>query len=101
MYLLRRVHKVKSGTVPQAARLIYEIAKRYEDAGQRSSVRVYWSGYTVPGPANTVYMEWVQEKLESPYRKENSSPDISDLAAQLREIQEDTHIEFYEMYQDR
>jgi len=46
-------------------------------------------------------MEWVQEKLESPYRKENSSPDISDLAAQLREIQEDTHIEFYEMYQDR
>ena len=73
--------------------------KRYEDAGQRSPVRVFWSGGTVPGPANTVYMEWVQEKLESPYREENSSPDTGDLRAQLSEVIEDQHIEFYEMYQ--
>ena len=99
MYLLRRVYKVKPGTRPQAARLIYEVGKRYEDAGQRSPVRVFWSGGTVPGPANTVYMEWVQEKLESPYREENSSPDTGDLRAQLSEVIEDQHIEFYEMYQ--
>ena len=98
MYLIRRVYKVKPGTTRQAAELIYRIGKRYEETGQRSSVRVYWSGYTVPGPANTVYMDWVQEKIESPYRKDNESPDTGDLGAQLREIQEESYIEFYEMH---
>ena len=101
MYLLRRVYKVKPGTTRQAAQLIQQIGKRYEEAGQRSLVRVYWSGYTVPGPANTVYMDWVEEKLESPYRQGNKGPDTSDLGVQLREIQEETYIEFFEMQVDR
>ena len=98
MYLIRRVYKVKPGTTRKAAELIDKIAKRYEEAGQRSSVKVYWSGYTVPGAANTVYMDWVQEKIESPYRPGNVSADTGDLGAQLREIQEESYIEFYEMY---
>ena len=99
MYLLRRVYKVKPGTTRQAAELIHKIGQRYEDTGGRSPARVYWSGYTVPGPANTVYMDWVQEKLESPYREDRPpSPDTSDLGAQLREIQEESYIEFYEMH---
>ena len=65
MYLIRRVYKVKPGTTRRAAELIHQIGKGYEEAGQRSPVRVYWSGGTMPGPANTVYMEWVQEKIES------------------------------------
>jgi hypothetical protein len=97
MYLIRRVYKVKPGTTRQAAQLIHKIGKRYEDAGQRSQVRVYWSGYTVPGQTNTVYMDWVQETIESPYREGNVSVDTGDLGAQLRELQEETYIEFFEM----
>jgi hypothetical protein len=97
MYLIRRVYKVKPGATRKAAELIHQIGKRYEEAGQRSPVRVYWSGYTVPGPANTVYMDWVQEKIESPYREDNVSPHTADLGAQLRELQEETYIEFFEM----
>ena len=97
MYLIRRVYKVKPGMTRKAAELIQKIGKLYEEAGQRSPVRVYWSGYTVPGPTNTVYMDWVQEKIESPYREGNVSPGSGDLGAQLREIQEESYIEFYEM----
>jgi hypothetical protein len=102
MYLIRRVYKVKPGTTRKAAELIYKMGKRYEEAGQRSPVNVYWSGYTVPGPANTVYMDWTQEKIESPYREDNPPhPDMGDLGAQLREIQEESYIEFFEVHVDR
>lgn len=97
MYLIRRVYKVKPGTTRKAAELIHKIGNRYEDARQRSSVKVYWSGYTVPGPANTVYMDWVQDKIESPYREDNVHPDTGDLGAQLRDLQEESYIEFFEM----
>ena len=98
MYLIRRVYKIKPGTTRQAAELIHKIGKGYEEAGQRSPIRVYWSGSTMPGPANTVYMDWVEERIESPYREDNPLPDMGDLGAQLREIQEESYIEFYEMY---
>ena len=52
----------------------------------------------MPGPANTVYMDWVQDKIESPYRTDQKLPDMGDLGQQLRELQEESHIEFYEMY---
>lgn len=100
MYLIRRVYKVKTGNTRKAAELIYKIGKRYEDAGQRSSVKVYWSGYTVPGEQDTVYLEWIQEKIESPYRLGNVSPGSSELGAELLEIQENSHIEFYEIYNE-
>ena len=98
MYLIRRVYKLKPGVTRRAAELIHQIGKRYEEAGQRSSVRVYWSGSTMPGPANTVYMDWVQEKIESPYRQGQELPNMGDLGQQLRELQEESYIEFYEMY---
>ena len=97
MYLIRRVYKVKPGTVKRAAELIAEIGKRYEEAGQRSPVRVYWSGSTVPGPTNTVYMDWTEDTIQSPYREGNKSADTGDLGSRLRELQEETYIEFYEM----
>ena len=99
MYLIRRVYQGKPGATRRAAELIHQMGKRYEEAGQRTPVRVYWSGSTIPGPANTVYMDWVQEKIESPYRPNQKFPDMGDLGQQLRvELQEESHIEFYEMY---
>ncbi len=99
MYLVRRVFKVKPRTYWQAAEIISRMGKLYEDAGQRSPIRVYWSGGTMPGPANTVYMDWTEETIQSPYREDHKLPDgISELGAQLRELQEDSYIEFFEMY---
>lgn len=98
MYVIRRVYKVKEGQTKKAAELIYKIGKLYEDAGQRDPIRVYWSGYTVPGTPNTVYLEWTADKIESPYREGNVGPGSGDLGAQLREIQEESYIEFFEMW---
>ena len=101
MYLIRRVYKVKPGTTKQAAEILQKIGIAYQKAGQRSETRVYWSGYTVPGPANTVYMDWIQEIIDSPYREQNVIPDMSELGSQLREVTEESSIEFYEMIQSR
>ncbi len=102
MYLIRRVFKVMPGTTRRAAEIITQIGKHYEEEGQRSSVRVYMSGGTVPGPANTVYMDWIDETLRSPYREGNKIPDeIAALGAQLSELQEESHIEFYEIFEPR
>ena len=99
MFLVRRVWKVKPGTSRRAAQLIAQVGKVYEDAGQRSPTRVYVSGGTVPGPANTVYMDWTEEVLQSPYREGNTIPEeLSKIGAELRELQEESYIEFYEMY---
>ena len=97
MYLVRRVWKVKPGSTRQAARLIAEIGQAYEEAGQRSRTRVYWSGYTVPGPANRVYMDWIQEKIESPFREGSAIPGTSGAGKRLRELVESSRIEFYEI----
>ena len=97
MYLIRRVFKVKPGATRKAAELISEMGKAYEAAG-RSGTRVYWSGYTVPGLANTVYLDWTEESLRSPFDTEAKSPqDLGHIYDQLRELQEDSYIEFYEM----
>ena len=97
MYLVRRVYKIKPGATYKAAQLLAQIGKGYEKAG-RSPTRVYWSGYTVPGPANTVYMDWTEETLRSPYAPEATEPDdIGDVYSQLSELQEESYIEFYEM----
>jgi len=102
MYLIRRVYKVKPGTTREAVELLTQMGKLYEEAGQRSPIRVYTSGGTVPGPANTIYMDWLDEAILSPLREGNKIPDgIAALGAQLRELQEETYIEFYEMYSPR
>ncbi|MBI3743738.1 MAG: hypothetical protein HY261_05550 [Chloroflexi bacterium] len=99
MYLIRRVYRVKPGTHRKAAALIAQMAQKYVDAGQRNPIRVYWSGGTVPGPQNHVYLDWVQEKIESPYRPGNKLPDgLAEIGGALREFQEESWVEFYEMY---
>ncbi len=102
MYLIRRVWKIKKG-VPRAARtaadIVTKMGKLYEEAGQRSPFRVYTSGGTVPGPDNTVYMDWTDQTLRSPYRADNQIPDgMADLGKELNEFVEESYIEFYEMY---
>ena len=46
MYLIRRVFRCKPGTARRAAEQITKIGKAYENAGQRSPIRVYTSGGT-------------------------------------------------------
>ena len=99
MYLVRRVFKVKPRSTRKAAALVARVGKIFEEAGQRSSTRVYMSGGTVPGPANTVYMDWTEEALRSPYRPGNEMPEeLGPVAGELWELIEESHIEFYEMY---
>ena len=97
MYLVRRGFKVKPGTTYRAAQLIRKMAKTYESLG-RAQTRVYWSGYTVPGNPDTVYMDWTEETLQSPYGPDAKSPqDLSEIYNELNELQESSFIEFYEM----
>ena len=102
MYLIRRVFTCRPRTARRAAEVISKIGKAYESAGQRSPIRVYTSGGTVPGPADTVYMDWVAEVIDSPLREGNLIPDeIRPLWQQALEFVEDSHIEFYEMFEPR
>lgn len=97
-YLIRRVYKVKPGTLRKAADAIFQIGEAYHKAGQRGEVRVYWSGATVPGPANTVYMDWIDDAIQSPYREGNEMPkELANLPS-LREFVDESHIEFYELH---
>ena len=68
MYLIRRVYEVKSGTARRVATLVKQQGDTYTAADQRSEVRVYFNGGTVPGDNNRVYMEWTDETIGSPYR---------------------------------
>ena len=97
MYGVRRVVRIKPGTTLKAAKILSQLGKEYEKAG-RSPTRVYWSGYTVPGPSNTIYMDWTQETLGSPYADTANEPEgLESLYGQLEELQEESYIEFYEM----
>jgi hypothetical protein len=99
MYVIRRVFKVKPGTTRKAAEIIWKMGKLYEGAGQRSPSQVYISGGSMPGPADTVYMEWTEETIQSPYREGLPNPEgMTDLYHQLWEIHVESYIEFYEMY---
>lgn len=102
MYLIRRIFSCKPGTARRAAELITKIGKAYENAGQRSQIRVYTSGGTVPGPANTVYMDWTAQVIDPPYREGNVIPEeVRSLGQQMGEFVEDSYIEFYEVFEAR
>ena len=100
MFLVRRIFKVKKGTARKAADIITQIGKMYEEAGLRTTSRVYISGSTVPGPSDTVYMDWLEESLKSAYRKDNPTPAKEDELFEILEsqYQEETSVEFYEIY---
>ena len=99
MFLVRRIFKVKKGKARKAAELITQLGAMYEKEGQRTPSRVYISGGGVPGPADTVYMDWTEETLRSAYRENNPvPPGLNAVYEQLRELQEETFIEFYDLY---
>jgi hypothetical protein len=98
MYLIRRVYEVKPGTARRAATLIEQQAGVYTDAGQRSEVRVYFNGGTLPGDTNRVYSEWTADVIESPYREGNVMPgDVTGAGAKLRDLIIRNYIEFFEL----
>ena len=46
-------------------------------------------------------MDWVEEKLENPYREDNKSPDgLSKLFQNLYQYVEDSKIDFFQYYGD-
>ena len=61
---------------------------------------MYISGGSVPGPIDTAYVEWLEEALKSPYRKELVKPPQEDeLFEELKQYEDaPSEIEFYELY---
>lgn len=99
MYVIRRVWSVEPRQARRAATLVAQVAKVYEDAGQRSGVQVYFNGGTLPGDKDRVYMQWHAETIESPYRGDNQiPPEASELSTQLRAMTTDSWIEFNELF---
>ena len=44
-------------------------------------------------------MDWVAEKIESPFREGLQLPEAAiELGAKIREVSEESYIEFYEIY---
>jgi hypothetical protein len=98
MYVIRRVYEVKPGTARRVATLVKRQGDAYWDAGQRSEVRVYFNGGTVPGDNNRVYMEWTDKTIDSPYREGAGSPEAArEFSAEIREHVVSQRIEFFEM----
>lgn len=82
----------------RAATLAALIGEVYEKAGQRSSIQVSFNGGTVPGETNRVYMRWIAERIESPYRSDNEIPEKArEYGAKIREITVRSWIEFEEL----
>ena len=98
MYVIRRVYEVKPGTAKRVAALVQQRGDAYHNAGQRSEVRVYFNGGTVPGDIDRVYMEWTDNVIDSPYREGLTLPEEAlQIGAQVREHVIKQYIEFFEM----
>lgn len=98
MYVIQRVYKLKPRAAREAATIAARIGQLYHEAGRRSEVTVFFNGTTLPGVPDIMYMQWTDEAIQSPYgRGEASIPEASDLGARLRELTDDSWIEFYEM----
>ena len=98
MYRLRRVYRTKPGEAANVAKLVYQQAKLFRDAGQRSDFTVSFNGYTLPGERNIVILEWTDDKILSPHRTGNDIPqEIREAGKKYRPLLETQHIEFYEM----
>ena len=98
MYVVTRIWEAKPMEARRAATLAALIGEVYEKAGQRSSIQVSFNGGTVPGETNRVYMRWIAERIESPYRGDNEIPEkASEYGAKMREITVRSWIEFEEL----
>ena len=98
MYVIKRVWKVKPRKAREAATLASRIGDLYHEAGQRSEVRVYFNGTTLPGERDRLFMEWTATSIESPYGEDVVAiPEAQELGARLRDLTDETWIEFYEL----
>jgi hypothetical protein len=100
MFVIRRIHHAKPGQSRKLAAALTKIGEMYQSTGDRKLSRIYTSGGSVPGPLNTVYMEWLEEALLSPYRADLVKPETeSALFAELKDCEESSsEIEFYELF---
>ena len=100
MFLVRRIHHAKRGQARKLADALTRIGEMYVASGDRTPSRVYISGGSVPGPLDTVYMEWLEESLRSPYRQDLVAPPHEDALFDEMRQHEDapSSIEFYELY---
>lgn len=98
MYVVTRIWEAKPMEARRAATLAALIGEVYEKAGQRSSIQVSFNSGTVPGETNRVYMRWIAERIESPYRGDNEIPEKAlEYGAKMREITVRSWIEFEEL----
>ncbi len=98
MYVVTRIWEAKPMEARRAATLAALISEVYEKAGQRSSAQVSFNGGTLPGETNRVYMRWIEDKIESPYRGGNEIPEKArELGAKMREITVRSWVEFEEL----
>jgi hypothetical protein len=98
MYVVTRIWEAKPMEARRAATLAALISEVYEKAGQRSSAQVSFNGGTLPGETNRVYMRWIEDKIESPYRSGNEIPEKArELGAKMREITVRSWVEFEEL----
>ena len=98
MYVVTRIWEAKPMEARRAATLAALIGEVYEKEGQRSSIQVSFNGGTVPGETNRVYMRWIADRIESPYRGDNEIPaKVRELGAKMREITVRSWIEFEEL----
>ena len=98
MYVIKRVWKVKARKAREAATVAAQIGALYHQAGQRSEVRVYFNGTTLPGKRDRLFMEWTAATIDSPYGNDHPPiPEAQELGVRLRELTEETWIEFYEL----
>ena len=98
MYVIARIWETKPMEARRAATWAAKIGEVYEKAGQRSSIQISFNGGTVPGETNRVYMRWIADSIESPYRGNNEIPsEARELGAKMREITVRSWIELEEL----
>ena len=106
MYIVTRIWETKPLEARRAATLAALIGEVYEKAGQRSSVQVSFNGGTLPGETNRVYMRWIDDKIESPYRGGNEIPEkarelgaklIKELSKKLKQVEMEVRDAFKEL----
>lgn len=101
MYLIRRIYKTKPGESRKVASLVHKQATIYKEAGHRPEFRVSFNGYTLPGEPNIVFLEWIDDKIESPMRQGNNIPsEAMAIGAEVRQLIESQRIEFMEYLSD-
>lgn len=98
MYIVTRIWETKPREARRAATLAALIGEVYEKAGQRSSIQISFNGGTVPGEINRVYMRWIADRIESPYRGDNEIPTKArEYGAKMGEITIRSWVEFEEL----